>query len=39
MDKRNQPDTYIIKWWMPKTTIEQGIAKVFDDMKKDYASI
>ena len=35
MDKRNKPDLYITKWWMPKTTIEQGIAKVFLDMKND----
>lgn len=35
MDKRNKPDTYITKWWMPKTTIEQGIAKVFESMKNE----
>ena len=35
MDKRNKPDLYITKWWMPKTTIEKGIAKVFLDMKND----
>ncbi len=36
MDKRNKPDTYLTKWWMPQTTIEQGIAKVFSSMKGDY---
>ena len=36
MDKRNRPDTYLTKWWMPKTTIDQGIAKVFAAMKGDY---
>ena len=36
MDKRNKPDTYLVKWWTPKTTIDQGIAKVFDAMKGDY---
>jgi nucleoside-diphosphate-sugar epimerase len=36
MDKRNEADTYISGWWLPKTGIDQGIAKVFDDMKKDY---
>jgi nucleoside-diphosphate-sugar epimerase len=36
MDKRNQPDTYLTKWWMPKTSIEQGIAKVFEVMKNDW---
>ncbi len=35
MDKRNQADTYITKWWVPKTTIEQGIAKVFEAMKNE----
>ncbi len=35
MDKRNQPDTYLTKWWIPKTTIEQGIAKVFEAMKNE----
>ena len=36
MDKRNEADTYITGWWIPKTTIDRGIAKVFDFMKKDY---
>ena len=36
MDKRNEADTYITGWWTPKTTIDQGIAKVFAEMKKDY---
>jgi nucleoside-diphosphate-sugar epimerase len=35
MDKRNQPDMYLSKWWIPKTTIEQGIAKVFEAMKNE----
>jgi len=39
MDKRNKPDTYLMKWWTPKTTIQDGIAKVFNDMRKDYAGI
>lgn len=38
LDKRNQADTYISKWWMPKTTIEQGIGKVFNAMRKEYES-
>ena len=36
MDKRNEAETYITGWWTPKTGIDQGIAKVFADMKKDY---
>jgi nucleoside-diphosphate-sugar epimerase len=31
MDKRNEADTYIMGWWIPR-----GIAKVFDEMKKNY---
>ena len=37
-DARNVPDPYIKKWWQPKTTVADGIAKVFYEMKKDYAS-
>ena len=37
MDKRNEADTYITGWLTPKTGIDQGIAKVFADMKKDYS--
>ena len=36
LDKRNAPDTYILDWWIPKTTIDVGIRKVFDEMKKNY---
>ena len=36
MDKRNKPSTYLSKWWIPKTTIEQGITKVFKYMEKNY---
>ena len=32
MDKRNEADSYIMGWWLPKTSIEAGINKVFDDM-------
>jgi nucleoside-diphosphate-sugar epimerase len=35
LDKKNKPDTYLTKWWMPKTTIEQGISKVFEAMKNE----
>ena len=35
LDKRNS-NTYITKWWLPETTIEQGITKVFEEMKNDY---
>ena len=37
-DARNVPDPYIKKWWQPKTSVADGIAKVFYEMKKDYAS-
>jgi nucleoside-diphosphate-sugar epimerase len=36
MDKRNEADLYITGWWLPKTTLDQGIAKVFDAMRKEY---
>lgn len=36
LDKRNAADNYITGWWMPKTTLDKGIAKVFDEMKKEY---
>jgi hypothetical protein len=35
MDKKNKPDTYLTKWWIPQTTIEQGISKVFEAMKNE----
>jgi len=38
-DARNIPDTYIRKWWKPKTNITLGIGKVFEEMKKDYENI
>ena len=38
LDKRNQADNYIFNWWMPKTTIDKGIAKVFNEMKKEYGA-
>jgi len=37
-DARNIPDPYIRKWWQPKTSIKLGIGKVFEEMKKNYAS-
>ena len=36
MDKRNEANTYISGWWLPKTNIQDGIAKVFNEMKKEY---
>ena len=33
-DARNIPDSYIKKWWRPRTSVEEGIAKVFEVMKK-----
>jgi len=35
MDKRNKPDTYLLKWWQPKTSIQEGISKVFEAMKNE----
>ena len=36
MDKRNEADNYILSWWVPKTTIDKGIRKVYNEMKKNY---
>ena len=36
LDKRNRPDMFITKWWQPKTTPQEGIAKVFEAMKNDW---
>ena len=36
LDKRNQADNYITGWWMPKTNLQDGIAKVFEAMKHDW---
>ncbi len=36
MDKRNEADLYITGWWQPKTTIAEGINKVFEEMKNAY---
>ena len=36
LDKRNEADRFIEKYWSPKTDLETGIAKVFEAMKKDY---
>ena len=35
-DARNIPDSYIKKWWQPKTNVEDGIAKVFEEMNNAY---
>ena len=36
LDKRNEADPFIRKYWSPKTDLETGISKVFEAMKKDY---
>jgi len=36
-DARNVSDPYIRKWWEPKTSITDGIEKVFNEMKKEYS--
>tara|TARA_B000000557_G_scaffold246595_1_gene229813 strand:- start:195 stop:1049 length:855 start_codon:yes stop_codon:yes gene_type:complete len=38
-DARNEANPYIRKWWKAKTSIEDGIEKVFEEMKKDYENI
>ncbi|NBW34638.1 MAG: NAD-dependent epimerase/dehydratase family protein [Cytophagia bacterium] len=36
LDKRNEADNYIMGWWMPKTSLDKGIAKVFKEISKEY---
>jgi len=36
LDKRNEADHFIEKYWSPKTDLETGISKVFEAMKKNY---
>ena len=36
LDKRNEADPFIRKYWSPKTDLVTGISKVFEAMKKDY---
>jgi nucleoside-diphosphate-sugar epimerase len=36
LDKRNEANNYIMGWWMPKTTLDKGIAKVFEKIKEEY---
>ncbi len=35
-DARNVPDPYIQKFWKSKTSVKEGITKVFEEMKKDF---
>ena len=35
-DARNEANPFIRKWWKAKTSIEDGIEKIFEKMKKDY---
>ena len=36
LDKRNEADPFIRKYWSPKTDLVTGISKVFEAMKRDY---
>jgi len=38
-DLRNEADPHIKWWWRPQTNISDGIAKVFEEMRKDYENI
>ena len=35
-DARNISDPYIRKFWTPKTSVKEGLKKVFEDMKNDW---
>ena len=36
LDKRNDANMFIKDWWLPKTNLQDGIAKVFNAMKDDW---
>ena len=35
-DVRNKPDLFIRKFWQPKTSVDDGISKIFEVMKNDW---
>ena len=35
-DARNEPDSFIRKIWQPKTSVKDGLKKVFEVMKNDW---
>ena len=35
-DARNVPDPYIQRFWRSKTSVKEGITKVFEEMRKDF---
>ena len=35
-DARNISDPYIRQFWTPKTSVKEGLKKVFEDMKNDW---
>ena len=35
-NSKNVASNYLTNWWKPRTTLEDGIAKVFASMKKNY---
>ena len=35
-DARNVPDPFIKKFWQPRTSVKEGLKKVFEEMRKDY---
>ena len=32
-DAKNEPDTWILNWWRPEITLEQGIADIVRQMR------
>lgn len=35
MDKRNEPDDFILSLWQPKTSLKDGIVKIYNQMNYD----
>ena len=35
-NSKNVASNYLTNWWKPRTSLDDGIAKVFTSMKKNY---
>ncbi len=38
-DARNTPDPHIKQFWTPKTSVKDGLSKIFYEMKKNYEQV
>ena len=35
-NSKNIASVYLTNWWKPKTSLDDGISKIFTSMKKNY---